>query len=41
MGWHTYLDLVAAGLDGDFPKRADLFPINAALYGVDINNLKR
>lgn len=41
MGWHTYLDLVAAGLSGQFPKRASLFPINAALYGVDINNLKR
>jgi hypothetical protein len=40
MGWHTYLDLVAAGLEGDFPKRADLFPKNAALYGVDMNNLK-
>ena len=41
MGWHTYLDLVAAGLDNKFPKRADIFPANAALYGVDLNNLKR
>jgi uncharacterized protein YndB with AHSA1/START domain len=41
MGWHTMLDLIAAGLDGDFPKRADLFPKNAALYGVDMANLKR
>jgi uncharacterized protein YndB with AHSA1/START domain len=41
MGWHTMLDLVAAGLDGEFPKRSDLFPKNAALYGVDLNNLKR
>jgi hypothetical protein len=41
MGWHTYLDLVAAGLDNRFPKRADIFPANAALYGVDLNNLKR
>ena len=41
MGWHTYLDLVAAGLEGEFPKRADLFPKNAALYGVDMNNLRR
>ncbi len=41
MGWHTYLDLIGAGLDGKFPKRADLFPVNAALYGVDLNALKR
>src|SRR3954465_4353604 len=41
MGWHTMLDLIAAGLNGDFPKRADLFPKNAALYGVDIDKLKR
>ena len=41
MGWHTYLDLIAAGLENNFPKRADLFPKNAALYGVDLNALKR
>jgi uncharacterized protein YndB with AHSA1/START domain len=41
MGWQTMLDLVAAGLKGDFPKRADLFPANAALYGVDLDKLKR
>ena len=41
MGWHTMLDLIAAGLRGEFPKRADLFPKNAALYGVDMTNLKR
>ena len=41
MGWHTYLDLVEAGLAGSFPKRSDIFPKNAALYGVDLNNLKR
>jgi uncharacterized protein YndB with AHSA1/START domain len=40
MGWHTMLDLVAAGLNGDFPKRADLFPANAALYGVDVDKLR-
>ncbi len=40
MGWHTMLDLIQAGLRGDFPKRADLFPKNAALYGVDMNKLK-
>ena len=41
MGWHTMLDLVAAGLRGEIPKRADLFPKNEALYGVDLNQLKR
>jgi uncharacterized protein YndB with AHSA1/START domain len=41
MGWHTYLDLIGAGLNGDFPKRADLFPKNAALYGVDVSVLKK
>ena len=40
MGWHTMLDLIAAGLAGDFPKRSNLFPKNAELYGVDINKLK-
>jgi uncharacterized protein YndB with AHSA1/START domain len=41
MGWHTMLDLIEAGLQGDFPKRNEIFPKNAALYGVDMNNLKR
>jgi uncharacterized protein YndB with AHSA1/START domain len=41
MGWHTMLDLVEAGLNGECPKRSDLFPVNAALYGVDINTLQR
>ena len=41
MGWHTMLDLMEAGLNGAFPKRADLFPKNAALYGVDIEKLKK
>ena len=41
MGWHTMLDLIEAGLEGSFPKRADLFPKNASLYGVDVSNLKR
>lgn len=40
MGWHTMLDLIEAGLAGDFPKRSDLFPKNAERYGVDINKLK-
>jgi uncharacterized protein YndB with AHSA1/START domain len=41
MGWHTMLDLIEAGLKNEFPKRSDLFHKNAALYGVDLNNLKR
>jgi uncharacterized protein YndB with AHSA1/START domain len=41
MGWHTMLDLIEAGLKGEFPRRQDLFPKNATLYGVDLNNLKR
>jgi len=41
MGWHTMLDLIAAGLKREFPRRSDLFPKNAALYGVDLNSLKR
>ena len=41
MGWHTMLALVEAGLNGECPKRSDLFPVNAALYGVDINTLQR
>ena len=41
MGWHTMLGLVEAGLNGEPLKRADLFPVNAALYGVDINTLQR
>jgi uncharacterized protein YndB with AHSA1/START domain len=39
MGWHTMLDLITAGLRGEYPKRADLFPKNAALYGVDMAKL--
>ena len=41
MGWHTMLDLIAAGINDEFPKRSDLFPKNAALYGVDLGSLKR
>jgi uncharacterized protein YndB with AHSA1/START domain len=41
MGWHTMLDLIEAGLAGHHPKRSDLFPENAALYGVDLNALKK
>ena len=39
MGWHTMLDLIQAGLRGEYPKRADLFLKNAALYGVDTTKL--
>ena len=41
MGWHTWLDLIEAGLQGQFPKRSDLMPKNAALYGVNLNQLKK
>lgn len=41
MGWHTLLDLVEAATRGEFPTRAERFPVNAALYGVDINTLKK
>ena len=40
MGWHTMLELIEAGLRDEFPKRADLFPKNAALYGVDMFQTK-
>ena len=40
MGWYTLLDLIEAGLGGDFPKRADIVPKNAALYGVDLTKLQ-
>jgi uncharacterized protein YndB with AHSA1/START domain len=39
MGWHSMLDLIEAGLRGEFPKRNDLFAKNAALYGVDMTKL--
>jgi len=41
MGWHTMFDLIEAGVKGQNPKREELFPKNAALYGVNINNLKK
>jgi uncharacterized protein YndB with AHSA1/START domain len=40
MGWHTMLDLIAAGLSGEFPKRSELFSKSAGLYGVDLQKLK-
>jgi uncharacterized protein YndB with AHSA1/START domain len=41
MGWHTMLDLVEAGLRGEFPKSTEIFPKNAALYDVDVSKIKR
>ena len=41
MGWHTMLDLMKAGLNDEFPPRAGISAKNAALYGVDLNNLKK
>jgi uncharacterized protein YndB with AHSA1/START domain len=40
MGWHTMLDLLEAGLRGETLIRAQIFPKNAALYGVDISKLQ-
>src|ERR1700712_5635956 len=33
IGWHTMLDMIAAGLTGDFPPRTEMMPKTAALYG--------
>ncbi|HVV26821.1 MAG TPA: SRPBCC domain-containing protein [Rhizomicrobium sp.] len=41
LGWHTMLDMVAAGLRGEFPPRTEVMPANAALYGVELNALRR
>jgi len=41
IGWHTMLDLIAAGLEGEFPLRTEIMPHSATLYGVDLNALKR
>jgi uncharacterized protein YndB with AHSA1/START domain len=41
IGWHTMLDMIAAGLNGEFPLRTEVMPRNAALYGVDLNAMKR
>lgn len=41
IGWHTMLDMIAAGLTGEFPPRTEVMPRNAALYGIDLNALKR
>jgi len=41
IGWHTMLDMIADGLKGRYPPRTEVMPRNAALYGVDLNALKR
>ena len=41
IGWHTMLDLIAHALMGEFPHRTEVMPRNAALYGVDLNAVKR
>jgi uncharacterized protein YndB with AHSA1/START domain len=41
IGWHTMLDMIAAGLKGEFPSRTEVMPRNAEIYGVDLNALKR
>lgn len=42
MGWHTFLDMLAASLRGEkVEERPFYMKKNAALYGVDLNNLVR
>jgi uncharacterized protein YndB with AHSA1/START domain len=41
IGWHTMLDMIAAGLNGEFPPRTEMMPQSAALYGVELDALKR
>jgi uncharacterized protein YndB with AHSA1/START domain len=42
MGWQTYLDMLDAALRGEtVGSRGVYMQKNAALYGVDLNNLKR
>ena len=41
IGWHTMLDMIAAGISGRFPPRTEVMPRNAALYGVDLNAVNR
>jgi uncharacterized protein YndB with AHSA1/START domain len=42
MGWHTMLDILDATLRGEtVPTRPATMTKNAALYGVDLNNLAR
>ena len=42
MGWHTFLDMLEAGALGqEVQGRGAYMQKNAALYGVDLNNLQR
>ncbi len=42
MGWHTMLDILEAGLRSETVlERPYYVKKNAALYGVDLNNLQR
>ncbi len=42
MGWHSFLDMVDSAVRGEpVPPRETVMQKNAALYGVDLNNLKR
>jgi uncharacterized protein YndB with AHSA1/START domain len=41
LGWHTMLDMIEAGLKGEFPPRTEIMPRSAAVYGIDLNALKR
>ena len=42
MGWHTFLDMVGAAVRGEtVAPRDTIMQKNAALYGVDLNNLIR
>lgn len=42
MGWHTFLDMMDAALRGEaVGPRGPYMQKNAALYGVDLNNLQR
>jgi uncharacterized protein YndB with AHSA1/START domain len=42
MGWHTYLDMLAAAVRGEaIEPRAAYMKRNAARYGVDLGNLAR
>ena len=42
MGWHTFLDMIEAGARGEAVQpRGQYMQKNAALYGVDLNNLQR
>lgn len=42
MGWHTFLDIVEAGVSGANPQpRENYMQRNAELYDVDMNNLTK